>query len=333
MATAHGDAHGRSADRPSDIPKAGWLDVLKRMKDDFGRYELDVVAAGIAFNEFFALFPAIVAAISIYGLVADPQSVEQQMGVLAGFLPGGMQDLVRDQLRSVASAPTGGLGWSLVISLLIALYSATRGIKALISGLNIVHNEDETRGFIAYNLMAFGLTLAAIVFGMVALVLVAGLPAILDMLPISGFLKEVLSALRWPVLGLFILVGLAVVYSYAPSRDRPRWRWVSWGAAVATVLWLAGSALFSLYVARFGSFNETYGSLAAVAITLLWFDLTAMVVLLGALLDAELEHQTARDTTAGPERPIGSRGAHVADTLGETRGEPPRRKERPSTRR
>lgn len=320
MATTarHGDHHGRTAERPSDIPKQGWWDILKRMKDDFGKFELDVVSAGVAFNEFFALFPALVAGVSIYGLVAEPATVERQMGMAAGFLPGEARGLIGDQLHTVASAPQGALGWSLAISLLIALWGATRGIKALISGLNIVHHEDEKRGFIAYNLTALALTLGAVLFGLVALVLIAGLPAILDWLPIGEFGRTLASVLRWPLLAVFVMIGLAVLYRYAPSRDRPQWRWVSWGAGLATVLWLAGSALFSLYAARFGNFNETYGSLAAVAVTLLWFQLTALAVLLGALLDAEMEHQTGRDTTAGPEKPMGQRGAKVADTLGST---------------
>lgn len=310
------EAHGRQAERPSDIPKQGWLDIAKRMWDDIGRYELSVVSAGIAFNEFFALFPALAAGISLYGLVADPATVERQMAMLGGFLPADMQRLVGEQLHALAGGSQGTLGLSLAIALVIALWGATRGVKGLISGLNIVYGEDEKRGFVAYNLTALALTLAAIIFGLVALGLVAALPPLLDLLPVGDTMKNVLSALRWPLLAVFMLVGLAVTYRYAPSRDTPRWRWVSWGAVLAAALWLIGSGLFSLYAARFGNFNETYGSMAAVAVTLLWFQLTSFVVLLGALLDAEMEHQTARDTTKGPERPMGQRGAKVADSLG-----------------
>lgn len=313
------EAHGRHADRPSDIPRQGWFDILRRMKDDIGKYELSVVSAGIAFNEFFALFPALAAAISLYGLVADPATVERQMAVLGGFLPGDVQRLVGEQLHGLAGGSEGALGVSLVIAVLVALWGATRGVKGLMSGLNIVYGEDEKRGFLAYNLVALGLTLAAIVFGLIALALIAAVPPLLDFLPVGDAVKSLLSAVRWPLLAVFMLVGLAVTYRYAPSRDTPRWRWVSWGAVLAAVLWLAGSGLFSLYAARFGNFNETYGSMAAVAVTLLWFQLTSFVVLLGALLDAEMEHQTARDTTEGPERPMGMRGARVADTLGSGR--------------
>lgn len=319
MAGASGDVHGRSADRPSDIPKAGWLDVLVRVKDAIGRKEVGVISAGIAFNEFFALFPALVAAISLYGLVADPQDVQRQMQAAAGFLPPEAASVVGKQLQGLAGTGSGKLGLSLVLSVLVALWGATRGVKALISGLNIVHDEDEKRGFIRLSLVAVGLTLAAILFGLITLVLVAGLPAVIGLLPLGDFGRVAVSAARWPLLGLMLLAGLAVVYRYGPSRDRPRWRWVSWGATTAVILWLAGSALFSLYVANFGKFNETYGSMAAVAVLLLWFQLTSFVVLLGALLDAELEHQTTRDTTTGPERPMGHRGARMADTVGRGR--------------
>ncbi|MEW5729945.1 MAG: YihY/virulence factor BrkB family protein [Pseudomonadota bacterium] len=313
MADGHARSHGHAANRPSEIPKAGWWQVAKRVWNNVGHYELSVVSAGVAFNEFFALFPALAAAVSIYGLVADPQTVQTQMQALAGFLPGDVQSLVRDQLHGVASASGGALGWSLAISLLLAVWGATRGVKGLISGLNIVNGEDESRGFLAYNLTALGLTLAAIVFGLITLGLIAALPALEPLMPFGETGKAVVSALRWPLLAALVVAGLAVVYRYAPSRDQPRWRWVTPGAVVAGVLWLIGSGLFSLYVSRFGSFNETYGSMAAVAVTLLWFQLTAFVVLLGALLDAELEHQTRRDSTRGPERPMGQRGARVAD--------------------
>lgn len=311
----HGDERGRSAERPSDIPKKGWWDIAKRMKRDFSRFELDVVSAGVAFNEFFALFPAILAGVSLYGLVAEPETVERQMEAMSSFLPSEVQGFLGGQLHAVASAPSSGLGLSLAIAVLIALWGATKGVKALIAGLNIVHQEEEKRGFVAYTLTSLGLTLGAILFGLLALTLVAALPPILNLLPIGDLGRTLASALRWPLLAVFVLLGLAIIYRYGPSRERPRWRWVSWGAVLAAVLWLGGSALFSLYASRFGKFNETYGSLAAVMVTLLWFQLTAVSVLLGALLDAEMEQQTARDTTTGPERPMGERGARVADTV------------------
>lgn len=311
-----GRDHGRDAARPSDIPSAGWWDILKRMLADISHYELSVISAGVAFNEFFALFPALAAGISLYGLIADPGQVQQQLAILSGVLPGDVAKLLGDQMQALTSASGGALGLSLFVSLAVALWGATRGIKGLISGLNIVYGEEEKRGFLSLAAIALGLTLGAIVFGLMALTLVAAVPPILDHLSLDQSVKTLLSVLRWPLLAVFVLVGLSVVYRFAPSRDRPRWRWVTWGAGLATLLWLVGSGLFSLYASRFGDFNKTYGSMAAVAVTLLWFQLTSFVVLLGALLDAEMEHQTARDTTAGPEKPMGERGARMADTLG-----------------
>jgi membrane protein len=295
------------------------FDVMARMVRDFSAYRLGIVGSGIAYNEFFALFPAVAAAVSVYGLVADPQTVGHHMELLSGVLPGDAAGILKGQMEAVTSAGGGGLSLSLVISLALALYGAMRGVTALMDGLNIVYQEEEKRSFVRRTLVALGLTAGALVFGLVALALVAALPAIIGFLPLGGLSKILASVLRWPLLAVAVLFSMAVLYRYAPSRDRPRWRWVSWGAVVAAALWLVGSALFSLYVSRFGSFNKTYGSLAAVAVTLLWFQLTATVVLLGGLLNAELEHQTARDTTVGPEQPMGQRGAAMADTLGPER--------------
>lgn len=311
------DTHGRHAERPSHIPWAGWKDIGKRVWNNIGHYELSVVSAGVAFNEFFALFPALAAGIAIYGLVADPATIERQVSMLGGFLPGDFQTVIQEQLKGLSQSSQGSLSLSLVIALAVALWGATRGIKGLISGLNIVNGEDENRGFLKYNGVALGLTLAAIVFGLVALSLIAAVPVALDLVPLGEGVKALLSFLRWPLLGLFALAGLAVVYRYAPSRDRPQWKWVTWGATLAAALWLVGSGLFSLYVSRFGSFNETYGSMAAVAVTLLWFQLTSFAILLGALVDAEMEHQTRADTTEGQRQPMGRRGATVADTVGQ----------------
>jgi membrane protein len=312
-------SRGREADRPSEIPKAGWLDVLARVWGGIGALNLGMVAAGVAFSEFFALFPALAAAVSLYGLLADPATVESQMGALGGVLPGDVAGLVRGQMQQLAGSSGGSLGLSFGVAVVVALWGATSGVKALITGLDIVYREEEKRGFLRLNLLALGLTLAAIVFGLVALALVAGLPAVLGFLPLGEAGKTIASVLRWPLLAVLVLGALVVVYRYGPSRDRARWRWVSWGAAAAALLWLAGSALFSLYVGHFGQFNKTYGSFAAVAVLLLWFELTAFSVLLGGLLDAELERQTRRDSTTGEPEPMGRRGARAADTLGETR--------------
>ena len=317
-ARADDNGRGRRAERPQDIPKPGWRDIALRTKDEISDDHVSITAAGVAFYALLALFPAIAALISIWGLAADPAQIEQQIGSVAGMLPQEAASILRDQAHKVASNAGGALSFGLIFGLLLTLYSASAGMKALIEGLNIAYDEEEKRSFLRYNLVALGLTLGAIVALIVALGLVAVLPALLGNLGLGATAATLITWLRWPLLFVLAMAGLAVLYRYAPSRDEPRWRWVSWGSVIATVLWTLGSIAFSLYVRNFASYNETYGSLGAVVILLMWLWLTAYIVLLGAELNSEMEHQTAQDTTAGPARPLGERGARMADTVGRT---------------
>lgn len=315
---ARPDDRGRMAGKPSEIPKRGWWDILMRVKDEASADNLSIIAAGVAFQALFALFPMLAAVISIYGLVANPTDVESQIQSMGGLLPGQAQGILAEQLKSLTSTSAAGLSFGLALSVLLALWGATRGVKAVMDALNIVYDEPEKRGFFRYNLTALAITLGAVLFAIAALILVAVAPAVLNFLGLTGSLTSLLiKSLRWPALALIALVGLAAIYRYAPSRAEPQWKWVSWGAVGAVALWLIGSALFSWYVASFGNFNKTYGSLGAVIILLTWFYLSAYIVLLGAELNAEMEHQTARDTTTGPEEPMGRRQARMADTVAE----------------
>jgi membrane protein len=265
-----------------------------------------------------AIFPAIIAVVTVYGMVADPDQVESQVGELAKSLPSGADQLLTAQLKSVTSAGRQSLSIGLAVSLLAVLWSASGGVQGLVKGLNLVYDEQESRGFLKLRGLSLLLTLGAILTAVVAVALVAVFPAVVDDLGLGRTGELAASVARWVVLALLVLVALAVLYRFAPDRASPRWRWVSWGAVVALVLWLLGSIGFSWYVDNFGKYNQTYGALAAVIILLLWLFLSAFVVLLGAELDAESERQTARDTTTGPSRPMGSRDAEVADTLGES---------------
>ncbi len=310
---------GRLAERPQEIPAPGWRDVILRVWDQVSHLNLSMVAAGVAFYGLLAIFPALAAAVSIYGLVADPAEVERQVGVLSGVLPQEAAGLITGQLHRIAATSSNALSVGLLAGVLLALWSAASGVKALITALNVTYDESEKRGFLRLNAVALLLTLGAIVFAVLSLALIVALPALLSNLGIGGLGeigRFVVSALRWPLLALVILFGLAVLYRYGPSRDQPQWRWVSWGATVATVLWLVASALFSFYVSNFGNYNKTYGSIGAVVILLMWFYITAFIVLLGATLNAEMEHQTKKDTTEGRPEPMGKRRAHMADTLG-----------------
>ncbi len=313
------DPRGREASRPSEIPRRGWKDILLRLKEQIAEDNLFFIAAGVAFYAFLAIFPGIAAMVSIFGLVADPADVEEWIGAASAVLPPDALALIREQVHSIVSTPAESLGLSLAISILLALWSATAGVKALMTALNIAYEEREHRGFLKYYATAIGLTVGAIVFALLALALVAAVPPLLQQLALPSALEKLLGLALWVILGGTFIAGLGVLYRYAPSRERPQWRWVSWGAVVATILWLAGSVSFSLYVANFGDYNKTYGALAAIVILLTWFYLTALVVLIGAELNAEMEHQTRVDSTEGQPKPMGHRGAKMADTLGGSR--------------
>ncbi|MBP2290468.1 YihY/virulence factor BrkB family protein [Azospirillum rugosum] len=317
------DGRGRSADKPSDIPKAGWKDILWRTWEQQGKDNISIVAAGVAYYALFAIFPAIAALVSIYGLLLDPAGVERQIGLLADFLPPDALKVLSDQAHSVATAPRQGLGFGVLFGFALTLWSASRGTNSLITALNIAYGEEERRSFFRLALISLGLTIAGLLFLIVTLGLIVAVPAVINLLGLQDtVIGWVASLARWPILAVAIMFVLAVLYRYGPDRREPKWRWVSWGSAAATILWILASVGFSLYVSHFGSYNQTYGSVGAGVVLLLWFNLTSYVILMGAELNAEIEHQTARDTTdqeGRGEKPLGTRDAYVADTVGRRR--------------
>ena len=310
---------GEQAETPAQIPPGGWWQVVRRAFKESTDDNVSMLAGGVAYFGFLAVFPALIAAISLYGLVADPATVAAQINGLASALPGSAQPLVADQLNAVVSASNSQLGISLVVSVLAALWSASGGTTNLMKAINIAYDEEEARGTIKLRALALALTLGAIVFVLLTLALVALVPVALDALQLGAFGRIVAQVIRWTALVGLVIVALAVVYRLAPDRDAPQFRWVSVGALVAALLWLAGSAAFSLYVNYFGNYNKTYGALGGVVVLMLWMYLTSYIVLLGAEINAESERQTQQDTTAGPERPMGERDAYAADT---TAGDP-----------
>jgi membrane protein len=308
------DDRGRQADSPTEIPAKGWKDILKRTWVERKNDNVQILAAGSAFYLFLALFPALIATISVYGLVSDPADVQRQLeGALTG-LPTEAAELIRTQLTNVADTDAGGLAVSTIISILAAIWSASKGMQALITSLNIAYNEDETRGFVKLRGLALLLTLGLIVavaVGVGGMVLVSSLAENL-----GGAAETAVNIIRWPVLGLLAMAGLAALYRYAPDRENAEWKWVSPGAAGAIVIWLVASIGFSFYVNNFGNFNETYGSLAAVIILLLWLFLTAFIIVMAAEFDSEMERQTMKDSTENPDQALGNRDAQAADTVG-----------------
>lgn len=258
------------------------------------------------------------AIISVWGLLFDPQQISGQIEAVSGALPEGAAGIISDQAKSVASNAGAGISFAAIGGILLALYGASKGMKAMIEGLNIIYDEEEERGFIKLNAITLFLTVGLIATMIVVLGLITVLPALLGNLGLGGVFPTLLSYARWPLLLLVALVGLAILYRYAPCRDEPQWQWVTPGAIFATVLWLIGSIAFSIYVSNFASYNETYGSIGAVVILLMWFWLSAFIVLLGAQVNSEIEHQTKHDTTTGSPKAMGKRGAYAADTIGET---------------
>lgn len=308
---------GRGADAPRDIPKEGWKDIALRVKDELKRDHVPLLSAGVAFFVLLALFPAFAAMVSIYGLAADPQDVSRQVEDLAGALPESARSLLIDQLESIVSSTGGGLGLALVGGVLVALWSASSGMKHLVAAINVAYDEPETRGFLRLRGLSLLLTVGAILFGVVAIGVLAVLPNVVDDLPLGDTAASAIRIASYPALAVFFGLALAVLYRYGPDRDDPKWRWITPGAAVATVAWIVVSIAFSFYVSNFGSYDETYGSIGAVIVLMLWLALSAFVAILGAEIDSEMEAQTAEDSTIGPERPMGERDAVKADNLGE----------------
>jgi membrane protein len=306
--------HGRSATTPSEIPTRGWKDILLRVYRGIGDDRILANAGAVTFFALLALFPGIAALVSIYGLFSDAGSIGKQLNTLAGVLPGGAIEVIGGQLKMLTAQGPGKLGFGFVFGLLVSIWSANGGIKALFDALNTVYEEDEKRSFIRLNALSLTFTVAMILFLVVAIACVVALPAILGYLP--GFIGTVLNIARWPLLAVLVALALACIYRYGPSRDTPQWRWISWGSAFGAVGWLVASAVFSYYAANFGSFNKTYGSLGAVIGFMLWIWISVIVILLGGELNAEMEHQTARDSTEGGPEPLGQRGAKMADTVG-----------------
>lgn len=304
---------GYEAEKPRHIPLIGWLDIGKRVFSEIKADHVQIVAAGVGFYFFLALFPTIVAAISVYTLVLEPSQIEEQISRLSTVLPDQAFGMLIEFLQPVLEQSKKEIGWGLTFSIAISLWSANKGTSALFEGVNIAYNEMDKRSFIKKNLLTLVFTLGAVVLGLISLLFIIFFPILIEKVGLPKQIENIIGWSRWVVLGIILILSLSMVYKIAPNRSNPRFAWVSPGAIFGTVFWLAGSLLFSWYVKNFGSYDDLYGSFAAVIILMLWLFLTAFIVLLGAEINSELEHQTTYDTTVGEQKPMGERGAYHAD--------------------
>ena len=311
---------GRHATSPRQIPWAGWKDILWRTSGQIGDDRLLAVAAGVVFYGLLAIFPAVTAFVSLYGLFAKASTISDHLSLAAGVIPSGGVEIIQEQINRITAKGDARLSLAFAFSLGLALWSANAGMKAVIDALNVAYNEKEKRGFIKLNLISLALTGGAILSLLVALGSIVVLPLVLSSFGLGGWTETLLRFLRWPVLICLVVFGLAVLYRFGPSRESPRWEWLSVGSVTAAIAWLVGSALLSWYLANFANYDATYGSLGAAIGMMIWMWMSSIVILVGAELNSEIEHQTAQDSTTGHEKPLGQRGATMADTVGEEAG-------------
>ena len=307
---------GRRARAPTQIPRSGWKDILLRTYREIQDDRLLALAAGVVFYSLVALFPAIAAGVSSYALFADAATISKHLSIAADIVPSGALDLLGQEIARIASKSDGKLTFGFLLGLGVALWSANAGMKSVFDALNIIYDENEKRGLIRLNLVSLFFTVCAIAAVGLAVALVVVFPLLLAAFGLTSADHPIVGYLRWPVMFAVIIFGLAVLYRYGPSRRRARWRWISVGSVFAGLAWLLVSWLFSWYLGNFADYNATYGALGAVIGLMMWMWLSAIVVLIGAELNSEIEHQTAHDSTVGTPKPLGARGAVMADTVG-----------------
>ncbi|KAA9010417.1 YihY/virulence factor BrkB family protein [Histidinibacterium aquaticum] len=307
------DRPGETAPTPRGLPRAAWMEIGKRVWADIGRDHVALIAAGIAFFGLLALFPAITALMAIAGLVLEPSQVTEQLDRISAFVPQGASEIILGQAQEVAGSDQAGLGLAAVVGLGLALYSASKGVSSLMEGLCVAYDEQDERGFVKRTALTLVLTVVlviGIVAGLAATILVPSLLSLLTLGPVTEFL---VAAARWVVLLAMTVVGIGILYRYGPDRDAPQWRWLTPGAVLATILWIAASAGFAIYAENFASYQESFGAMAGMIVLLMWLWISAYAILVGAEINAEAERQTAQDSTVGEARPAGSRGATAAD--------------------
>ncbi|MBC8130702.1 MAG: YihY/virulence factor BrkB family protein, partial [Rhizobiaceae bacterium] len=300
------------------IPARGWKDIAWRLWAKVGEDRVLLIAAGATFYLLLALFPALAAFVSVYGFVADPATIADHISYIGGLLPSGGLEIIQGQLEALVTQNEDALSVGFLTGLAIALWSANNGIKTLFEAMNVAYGEHERRSFLKLNLVAFAFTLGAVFVAILLIVSVGVVPAIMGAFGLSSITDELIASLRWPIVFALIVMSITMIYRYGPSRNRARWGWVVGGAILTSLVWLATSIAFSWYLQNFANYGATYGSLGAVIGFMMWVWVSSVIFIVGAEINAEMEHQTALDTTDAPEKPLGERGARVADTIGKS---------------
>lgn len=310
------DGRGRLAETPGEITARGYRDVFWRVFSEFTEDRVTLIAAGATYYLLLALFPALAALVSLYGVFSDPVTIARHIAFLSTALPPGAFDIIVTQLDALSQQKNSTLSFGVITGFMVALWSANNGIKALFEAMNIAYGEKEKRGIIWLNLNSLGFTLGALVIAIALITAVGVVPAVLGYLWLDQWTEFLAKVARWPFLLLVVGCGITMMYRYGPSREPAKLRWITWGATFSTALWLTASVLFSLYLENFADYNATYGTLGALIGLMVWTWISVIILILGAEINAELEHQTTVDSTTGTPLPMGNRGAHVADTIG-----------------
>lgn len=312
------DDRGRGATSPEGIPLKGWWDILWRVYGKVNDDRVMLISAGVTFYLLLAVFPALTAFVSVYGFFGNPQTIYDHSAFLVGVLPHDALTLIQGQLEGLVRQTNDLLSFSFVFGFSVALWSANNGVKALFDGMNVAYQEYEKRSFFRLNLISLTFTLGAIFLGTFFLIALGVVPAVLAYANLSSWTEMLVRLARWPILFLVVVTGITLMYRFGPSREKAKWQWLTWGAVIATVVWIIASLGFSYYIENFADYNATYGTLGAVIGLMTWTWISVMIIIVGAEINAEAEHQTEEDSTTGHPKPMGERGAVVADTIGKS---------------
>ncbi|MGW6780647.1 YihY/virulence factor BrkB family protein [Brucella pseudogrignonensis] len=309
---------GRDASSPGEIPGRGLRDVFWRVIEAVMVDRVTLIAAGVTYYLLLSLFPALAALVALYGFVADTSTIMGHIGFLSSVFPPGSFDLILNQLTALTQQTTSTLSFAFFTGLVVAIWSANSGMKAIFDAMNVAYQEQEKRNFFRLNLLSLTFTFGGLIIAIVLIAAIGVLPAVLSYFWLDRWQELLARFARWPLVLVLVGCGIALIYRFGPSREQAKFRWLSWGVVFSTLLWMTASILFSFYIENFANYNATYGALGALIGMMVWVWISVIILIVGAELNAELEHQTACDSTTGSPQPMGNRGAFMADTLGKT---------------